>query len=282
MNPSHQNNGLHRYALFLVILAMAVIMAGAVITSTEVAARQSQSDVALVVDLNLHRALGIGLTLLALGLAIWTSFEATSRWIKTVAWSGLAALVLDAALGWAAPPLSPKVAVFHALLAHLFFSLVSMIAMGTSTGWIRPAERVDGSSKPLLRPLAIATPPVVFLQITLGSAYRHDMTSIMPHMAIAMGVAFLALIGSSVVLQNFPKPVSLRRAAVALISIVLTQVCLGIGAFLMLVLNSAGTSYFVLTTTGHVAVGAATLAASIVMAMEVSRSVVPKSKIGVA
>jgi len=128
----------------------------------------------------------------------------------------------------------------------------------------------------LLRPLAVAIPPVVFLQITLGAAYRHDITSVMPHMAIAMGVAFVALICSSVVLQHFPRPAVMRHSAVALISLVLTQVCLGIGAFVMLVLNSAGTLYFVAVTVAHVLIGASTLAASIVMAMQVRRSVLPK------
>jgi heme A synthase len=92
-------------------------------------------------------------------------------------------------------------------------------------------------------------------------------------MAVAMGVAFLALIVSSVVLQNFPRPASLRYAAAALIAIVLTQVCLGITAFLLLLLNQAGTAYFIPTTIAHVTIGAVTLAASVVMAMQVRRSI---------
>jgi heme A synthase len=279
MNASLQKSGLHRYAILLVIVAMAVIIAGAFITSTEVAARQSETTVSAVVNVSLHRALAIALAVLTLGLALGASFEATAGWVKAAAWSGLAIVACDGVLGWAAPPLSPNLAVFHALLAHLFLTLITVFALGTSSGWRLPPELVDGSSKPLLRLLAIATPPVVFLQITLGSMYRHDMTSILPHIAIAMGVAFLGLIGSSVVLQNFPRPASLRRAAAAFISIVLTQVCLGIGAFLMLVLNYAGTLYFVLTTVGHVAIGAATLAASVIMAMEVWRSVLPKKRV---
>jgi hypothetical protein len=119
----------------------------------------------------------------------------------------------------------------------------------------------------------VATPPVVLLQIVLGAAYRHDMTSVMPHIAVAMGVAFLALIVCSVVLQNFPEPKSMRLAAGALIAIVLTQVCLGIGAFVMLLLGAASTAAFVLVTVAHVMVGASTLAASVVMAMQVWRHV---------
>ena len=270
------NSWLYRFAVFTVILAMVVIVAGALLTSTNVAARQSQSIVSPVVDVTLHRALAIALTLFSLVLAIWTSRIQTPGWLRAVTWLSVVTLALCAALGWAPAPLPVNAGVLHALLAHLCFSLIVATAIGASTGWNLPPELVDGSSKPLLRPLAIATPPIVFLQIALGAAYRHDMTGIMPHMTVAMGVAFMALIGSSVVLQNFPGPASLRRAAAALISLVLAQICLGIAAFLMLLLNFAGTFYFVAITIGHVLVGASTLAASIVMAMHVWRSVQPK------
>lgn len=270
------NPWLHRCALLLIVLAIAVIIAGAFITSTAVAARQTHSAVSLVVDAALHRALAISFTLLTMAFAAWISLPPAHRWLRAVAWGSVATLGLSAALGWSPQPLSANAAVAHALLAHLFLSLAVSIAIGTSPAWNRPAEFVDGSGKPMLRPLAVATPPIVFLQIALGAAYRHDMTGVMPHMAVAMGVAFMALIGSSTVLQNFARAASLRRAAAVLISLVLAQFCLGIAAFLMLLLNLAGTPYFVAITVGHVLIGASTLAASVAMAMQVWRSVQPK------
>ncbi len=173
--------------------------------------------------------------------------------------------------------LSPNIGMAHALLAHVFLSLIAVIAVATSAGWNREPELVDGSNRLLLRPLVLAIPPVVILQITLGAAYRHYMSSIVPHMAIAMGVVFLVLIGCSVILQNAPKPASMRRAAATMIALVVAQVCLGITAFLMLLLNVTRPWYFVLTTVGHVTVGAITLGAIVVLAMEVRRSVTRKS-----
>jgi heme A synthase len=269
------NPWLHRCALFLAILATAVIVSGAYITSTQVAARLSQPDVFPALNEGLHRALAVALTVLALGFAIGTGLATTPGWIRAVAWSGVATLVLGAALGWSAPPLSKAMGVCHALQAHLFFSMIGVIAVGTSAGWNRGPELAEGPRRPLLRPAAIATPPIVFLQIALGAAYRHDITSVLPHMSVAMGVAFLALIVSSVVLQNYPRPAALRHAATALIAIILTQVCLGITAFLLLLLNNSGTPYFILATVAHVTIGAATLAASVVMAMRVWRSMPP-------
>jgi len=270
------NPGLYRAALCLAILALAVIMSGAYITSTEVAARLSQSDVSPVLNEALHRALGVALTLLTLGFAVWTTREKNLGWIRSAAWCAVVVLALAAALGWRADPLPPAIAVFHALLAHLFLALIVAITVGASAGWNRAPELAEGASRPLLRPAAVATPPIVFLQITLGAAYRHNITSVFPHMALAMGVAFLALIVSSVVLQNFPRPAPLRHAAAALIAIVLTQMCLGITAFLLLLLNQASTAYFIPSTVAHVTVGAATLASSVVMAMQIWRSIPPR------
>ena len=271
MNPS-----LHRSALLLVALAMIVIITGAFITSTEIASKQAESAVSPEIHEGLHRALAIVLTALTLGVAIWMSAQPAPVWLRATAWSGVATLLVAAVLGWHAPPLSPKLGVFHALMAHLFLSLGVVTAVGTSVDWNREPERVDASDHPLVRPLAIATPPFVFLQITLGAAYRHDMSSVMPHVMVAMGVVFLALIGSVVVLQNFPGPPPLRRAAAAVITLVLIQVSLGIGAFVMLVLNAVGNLYFVATTVGHVLIGASTLAASVVFAMQAWRGILPK------
>jgi heme A synthase len=271
------NPWLHRYAIFIAIFALVVIASGAFITSTEVAARQSRSAVPLGISESLHRLCAVALTMCTLSIAIWVLLEATPGWLSSTAWFGVATLALAAALGWHSPPLSPTLGIFHALLSHLFLSLSVVIAVGTSSAWCREPELVDCGTKRFLRPLSIAIPPIVLLQIILGAAYRHDMTSIMPHMTVAMGVVFLALIGSSVILQNFQRPTTLRHSATALISLVLVQVCLGITAFLMLVLSAAGTPYFILATVGHVSVGSATLAASVVMAMQVLRSVLPKT-----
>ena len=262
---------LHRYALILAALALIVIVAGAYITSTEVTARQVQSTVSGAISETPHVALSIALIILTLGAAIWSS-RLNSAWVPGLAWTGFAMLALDAILGWSGPPLPASTAIFHALLAHLYLSIAVVLATLTSAGWNAEPEVVDDEGWRLLRPLALATPVVVVIQIALGAMYRHQTIGILGHLAGAMVATLLTLIVSAVVLQNFPKPAPMRRAAAALISIVLAQICLGAAAFLMLVLNTAGTFAFLLITVGHVAVGAATLAASVVMAMQVARS----------
>jgi hypothetical protein len=187
------------------------------------------------------------------------------------------ALTLDAVLGFQTAPLSAALAICHALLAHFFFAAMAAIAAVTSANWNRKAELAADSGLSSVRSFAIATPPVVFLQITLGAGYRHGVAGVMPHMAGAMVVALMTLVVSTLILQNAASPASLRRAAATLISMVLVQVCLGIAVFLMLALNAAGALAFVLATAGHVSIGAATLAASVVMALEVWRTIPRKT-----
>lgn len=273
------NPWMHRYALSLAIFAFAVIVFGAFVSSAEIAARQSQSSgFAGIYDV-LHRDLGFALVFLTLGLGIWTSLEATPARLRALVSTAFAALTLDAVLGFQTAPLSAALGIFHALLAHFFLAAMVAIAAVTSVSWNRKAELAGDSGLSSVRPFAIATPPVVFLQITLGAAYRHEVAGVMPHMAGAMVVALMTLVISTLILQNAASPAPLRRAAVVLISIVLTQVCLGIATFLMLVLNAAGSSAFVLAATGHVSIGAATLAASVVMALQVWRTIPPKGAV---
>jgi heme A synthase len=258
----------HRLSLVTLGLAALVILTGAYITSLEVVARLSQSSVnpnALA-----HYVLGGALALLAIGSAI--RVPSSARRVRVLGWTGAAILVVAIALGWHIAPLSPGLGVLHALLAHLFFAAAAVTALMTSAYWNRPAEMAE-VRRPFLRPLALATAPVVLLQITLGALYRHNAIGIVPHVAIAMAVALLALILSSVVLQHYPRPASLRRAAALLIAAVLVQVSLGIAALVMLLLNFTATGYFIASTIAHVTVGAVTLAASLVIALEMWRSV---------
>jgi heme A synthase len=269
---------LTRYALSLAILAFVVIVFGASITSIVVAARQSQSPASAEDYEVVHAILAIALVVLTLGLGMWICLVATPAWLRALVSAAFAALILDAVLGLQAPPLPGALGIFHALLAHSFLAVMVAMAVVTSASWNREAELSGDWNGPSVRPFALATPPVVFLQIALGAAYRHDVTGIMPHMGGAMVVALMALVISTLILQNAPGPKPLRRAAAILISIVLAQVCLGIAVFLMLAMNAAGTLAFVLATTGHVSIGSATLAASVVMALEVWRTIPPKPR----
>lgn len=95
----------------------------------------------------------------------------------------------------------------------------------------------------------------------------------MPHMAGAMIVSMVTLVVAIVVLQQYPTHRSLRPAAISLLSIVPAQVTLGVTAFTMELLDATNSLVVVLVTSAHVVVGALTLAASMVLAIQVQRNV---------
>jgi hypothetical protein len=255
----------HTLSIVAAALGAGVIATGAYITSAEVVARLAQATTEP--NQITHQVSGFVLILVAIGLAI-----ACRSWAaRALAWSGAALLSMLAASGWPGAPLSPGLGVLHALLSHLYFAMAVATALVTSEHWNRPAESAD-VRKPFLRPLALATPPVVLTQIALGALYRHNVIGIILHVAVAMIVALFALILCSIVLQNYTRPASLKRAAGTLMGAVLLQVSLGIASLVMLLLNFTATNYFIAATVAHVLIGASTLAASVVMAIEVWRS----------
>jgi heme A synthase len=150
---------------------------------------------------------------------------------------------------------------------------VVAIAVITSSGWNESPEIVDGQGAPLLRPLAIAAPWLVLLQIVLGAAYHHRLTGVIPHMGGAMVASLTTLMAAMLVMQQYPRHRALRSAARWLMSIVLIQITLGVMAFSMQLLDVENWMALVIATASHAVVGSITLAASMVLAMQVQRNV---------
>jgi heme A synthase len=165
----------------------------------------------------------------------------------------------------------------HASLAALAFSILIAIAVLSSSLWAETPELVDGHATPLLRPLAIAAPPLVLLQIVLGAAYRHKLTGVIPHLGGAMIVSIATLVAAMQVKQHYPGHRAMRVAATWLIAVVLAQVILGATAFAMQLLGLGNAIALIIATASHVVVGSLTLAAALVLAMQVQRNV-PRGK----
>jgi len=266
---------LHRYALFMAAAALVLIASGAFVTSSREAS--AGPDVAAATTLpgsGVHQALGIGVTALALVLAVWIFAASRGAWPRMLA---AAAIVAGAADGYLAlhAPLPSGLAAVHAALAPLFFGCLVGVASLTSPEWSIAPEPVDDREMPFLRPLAISAPALVLLQIVLGALYRHKVTSVMWHMAGAMIVSLVTLIACMVVIQQYPSHRPLRGSAIHLMSILLLQVALGVAAFTMQLLDTENTIVLAVTTGSHVVVGNLALAASLLFAVQVQRNVCP-------
>lgn len=276
---------LFRYALFVAACALLVLVSGAYITSSEEQAVSTDQSVlagsgqvpalqAILTARN-HTALAIAAGIFACGLVAWL-MVGKDGWLRLSGGAGLALFALDGWLGGHGhPPLSPAIGVCHAVLAHLFFSTIVAIAVLTSPGWTRGPEPVEDRGHTSLRALAVAAPFVVLMQITLGALYRHNVTGVLWHMGGALVATIVILVVCLIVTQFFADNRSLHSAAIALISILLTQLSLGIATFTMKLLNFEDTVVFLFSSVFHVMVGSLTLAATVVMAMQVRRNLLP-------
>jgi heme a synthase len=258
---------LYRFTLLVAVCALIAIASGAVVTSGKEAA--SGVTGSLVADVHRGMAIGVGVLVLALGGLLWGTKRGSLRLLAAVV------VLLAGADGGIAlgPPLDPSFAVLHAWLAPVFFTTLVAVALLTWPRWSEEPELVDDRGLRFLRPLAIAAPPLVLVQIVLGAMYRHKLTSVFWHMGGAMLVSLATLVASMVVMQQYPEHRALRGSAIALMSVVLVQVTLGVAAFTMELLEMENAVVLNIATVSHVVVGNLTLAASLIFAMQVQRCI---------
>jgi cytochrome c oxidase assembly protein subunit 15 len=222
-----------------------------------------------------HRMIATVVGTLTIILAIWISRVEKRAWMKRLGWVALSLVVAQGLLGGATVLLlqPAPISIAHACLAQLFFSVTVAIAIFTSRHWQQGPDPVEDFGWPSLRSLAVITPVLVLLQIGLGAGFRHRAFGLMPHVIGAMLVPLVILLTAVFVLNQFPKHRALRPAAIGLLTITLVQIFLGIGAYVARINAAEYPLAMVLTTVAHVATGGLTLAASVVLAIQIRRNV---------
>ena len=282
------NVWLHRYAVLWSFCTLFLVVAGGLVTSNDAGLSVpdwplSYGKLMPPMEGNIfyehgHRMVATTVVLLTIGMAIWLMRAERRRWLRNLGWTALAAVVTQGVLGGMTVIfLLPKpISIGHACLAQLFFSTTVAVALFTSETWSRVPKVVDDVGAPPLHWLALATCACVFLQLALGASARHKALGILPHVVGALIATGMVLWLSVRVLMRQAGHDALRRSALALLFITFLQVFLGIAAY-MSRLATAETPQpmpvMVGFTVAHVAVGALTLASSVVLAIQVFRNV---------
>ena len=264
-----KNPWLHRLAILLAIGTLLLIVDGALVSPGTQPAPAATS---------VHRVAATAVSLLALGVALWLIVKDPRPLARRLGWLSLATAILQDSVGHAAViSMFPHMAgIAHACLAQLFFASVVAIAAVTSGAWFRGAELVYDYGWPSMRSLAIMTPVLVLLQISLGAAFRQNALTLLPHVLGAMFVALVILLESIFVLQQFPTHSALRPAAKTLLGVAFAQVFLGITALIMKSMADDTVPAVFVTVAAHVTGGAVTLAATIVLSILIRRNVQPR------
>jgi len=280
-----KSSWLHRYAILVAVCTLLLVLAGASVTSKE--AGLSVPDWPLsygqvipqmtggVLFETGHRMIATVVGILTVILAIWIARVEKRQWMRRLGWVAVSLVVAQGLLGGATVLLlqPAPISMAHACLAQLFFSVTVAIAVFMSRKWQEGPEPVEDYGWPSLRSLAILTPVLILVQIALGAGFRHRAFGLLPHVIGAMLVPLVILLAGIFVLQQFPKHRSLRPAAIALLTITGVQVFLGVIAYIARINAFEYPLAMVLTTVAHVATGGLTLAASVVLAIQIRRNV---------
>src|SRR6202035_3169076 len=118
---------------------------------------------------------------------------------------------------------------------------------------------------------------VLYVQLILGAMFRHHALSWWPHVVNAVLVSFVLAWTAIRAISVYSHIEAVRRPAVVMLSLLITQLCLGFTAFLTRVAWRRGAVQpelpMVASTVAHVAVGALLLATTVVLAIQVWRHV---------
>jgi cytochrome c oxidase assembly protein subunit 15 len=286
-NPRH-----HKFAVALACWIFLLIIAGALVTSND--AGLSVPDwptsfgswykipklVGGVKFEHTHRMIAQVAGVLTIILAIWTWKVEKRRWMRLLGFAAVGTVIAQGILGGITVLfyLPPAVSSAHAALAQTFFCIAVAMAMFTGRQWIEDQPRVEfDQRRPSLFTLTLLSIFVLYVQLILGAMFRHHGISWWPHVLNAVVVSFVLAWTAIRALTVYSRIDAVRRSAVLMLSLVITQLCLGFTAFLTRVAWGKSAVQpelpMVISTVAHVAVGALLLATTVILSIQVWRYV---------
>ena len=119
-----------------------------------------------------HRMAAAAVGLLVVVQALVLSWREPRRWLRTLAWVAVAAIIVQGTLGGLTVLLllPTPISMTHAVLAQSLFLLLLVIAYAHSREWRRRAAQAHSTP---VRTSVVLLPAVVFVQLLLGALMRH-------------------------------------------------------------------------------------------------------------
>ena len=254
-----ENRWLHRYTLLVAVCTGLLFITGPVVSTNEERPLYSLGQA--------HAWVGAMVSILTAGLVAWLWRLKERVWLSSLAWAALGAAIVQDLVGLETGPLPEPVRIAHTLLGQLFFSTTVAMAIVTSKKWYQSPTLVENGLR--LRLLATTTAVLVLLQVVLGAVFRHGVTGALPHILGALVVAvFLGPAMAAILRTETPE---VRSSAIALIMLATVQLLLGFALLTMESFDDIDPLVVIVATTAHVAIGAFTMAAAVVMVILVRR-----------
>ncbi len=188
--PAENNRYLHRFACFTAAATLLLICSGGMVTSKGVGLAVPDWPTTFGYNMfffpvskwvggilfeHTHRLIASVIGFLTIILAIWLWRAPVARWIKTLGWVSLGAVVLQGVLGGLRVTLlKDQIGIFHACLAQAFFGLLVIIALATSPLWHRLTRPMATFPPRFLAFLAVVITGIIYGQLGLGATMRHQ------------------------------------------------------------------------------------------------------------
>ena len=305
---SGYNAAHHRFTVFVAVLAFLLLIAGALVTSNN--AGLSVPDwptsfgsiykmphmIGGVKFEHAHRMVAEAVGLLTIIVAAWTWLVDRRRWMRALTVAAVLGVIFQGVLGGLTVLnfLPPAISTAHATVGQTMFCVLAAIAVFTSRSWLEePAEKIARKESRLLVRHSWMLIGFLYLQLILGAAFRHVWTKwgppgsnrwpvhrivhafLYPHMVNAVVVAGLILFLSIRVISRCSGIAQLRHAAAGLLVLLIAQLLLGVGAYVVRVIQGVDelqpTIGLVSITVAHLGVGALILALSMVLTIQIYR-----------
>lgn len=257
-----------------------------------------------------HRMIAEFIGLLTITIAVWTWRTDRRRWMKGLGVAALGTVIMQGILGGLTVIyfLPPLVSSAHAAVGQTFFCIACCIALFTGRGWVNtesqglkpgtysvlggtaeavPFQKTGHASssgtgsmetqRPRLLNLALLSIFILYAQLFFGAMFRHHGMTWVAHVINAPLVAIILTWTAIAALTRYPGVSPIRRPAIAILFLVMVQLCLGFLAFLTRVEWGRDAAQpelpMIASTVAHVAAGALLLAATYVFTLQVWRYV---------
>jgi heme a synthase len=239
-----------------------------------------------------HRLIASTVGFLIVVLAVWLWRAEPRRWVRTLGFVALGAVIVQGVLGGITVLyyLPDPISIAHASLAQIVFCLTVTIALATSPGWHRAftTDRGRLADDRVLQKVALVTTGLVYLQILVGATMRHTDAGLAipdfplvfgqlvpPHWDARIGVHYAHRVGALLVsvfvlataghvFYHHRGRGPLMRGAALLLALLSIQITLGALTVL--------TGKQPLINSLHVVTGASVLATSLVLTLRAHRA----------
>jgi cytochrome c oxidase assembly protein subunit 15 len=286
------NPGVHRFAVFVVLWTILLLIAGALVTSNDAAlsvpdwpksyGTWTPPMLGGVLYEDSHRKIAgvLGLLTVVLAIVIWVREK--RHWLR---WFGVIAVlgvIVQALLGGQVviQLLHYWLPVIHACFAQVVFAAVLSIAVFTSRWWVSEQPQLEDRGSLSVHTVALLNSIVIFLQVFLGAAFRHQEMPIWPHIAGALAVLATVIWIAVVLRRRFSESRELSRARIMLHAIFGVQFLFGFAAYWSRLRTADAPQpmpLMVTLTVTHTVIGALVFAVSVFLVLLCYR-VVPRRR----